>query len=197
MMKDREIPVHEYDLTCDEGARFFKLLDGQGNTLLNVPMDVFSVGTIFRCLLPADPPALPAHEMFVAVIKALGGKLQRVVIDELQKGVLFATLHFTRSDASKVLVKAEVCDALVIALRSSCHVYIRESILDKAKHDTGDRVAWRYPEIKKNLDDARAATREELCTYPREELSHLIEQAVKVEDYLLAEKLKKALQDKK
>ncbi|MDR1865869.1 MAG: bifunctional nuclease family protein [Bacteroidales bacterium] len=197
-MMDKEIQVHGYDLTCHEVTmtRLIKLTDEQGNTILNVPMEMFAVRTFFRCLMESDIPGIPAHKMFLDVIEILGGKLQKVVIDELQKGVFFATLHLTKNDAGKITIKAEASDALAMAFRAPCYVYIRESVLATAKNDSKNRVHWYDPKDEETLKTVRAATQGELLLYPEEELSQLIEIAIDIEDYTLAAKLKKALQDK-
>jgi bifunctional DNase/RNase len=204
---DREVEVHEYELISHEVTlnRLITLMDEQGKTLLNVPMEMFAVKTFFRCLMQAEEAeespespesqAVPAHRMFLDTIEALGGTLQKVVIDELKKGLFFATLHLVQNGVG-VTVRAEATDALALAFTASRSVYIKESILDLAKTDVENRVRWYAPDDTEGLKVARRATHEVLRRYRYEELTQLIEMAAGIEDYELAERLKKALQEK-
>jgi bifunctional DNase/RNase len=196
---DKEIHIYGYELTNHEVTmkRFIKLKDRQDKTILNVPMEMFAVRTFFRSLYEADNPfSFPAHKMFVDVIKLLDGKIHKVVIDELHEGVFLATLHLVKKNGQEITAGAEAGDALALAFRAPCDVYVKESVIDTANNDTAHRVKWYDPEDEDSLSIVRAASHEELRLYPSDELSQLIEIASSIEDYDLAAKLKKALQSK-
>ncbi|MDR1897196.1 MAG: bifunctional nuclease family protein [Prevotellaceae bacterium] len=196
---DKEIQVYGYEVTCHEVTmkRFIKLTDKEDKTILNVPMEMFAVRTFFRCLYEAnDPKSFPAHKMFIDVIKLFDGKFTKIVIDELHEGVFLATLHLVKKNGREITARAEADDALALAFRAPCDVYIKESVIDTANNDPRHRVKWYDPEDENALSTVRAATHEELRLYPSDELTQLMEIASNIEDYDLAAKLKKALQSK-
>jgi bifunctional DNase/RNase len=196
---DKEIHIYGYELTNHEITmnRLIKLMDKQGKTLLHVPLDLFVVRTFFRSLNQTDPVSLPAHKMFLDAIEGLGGKLQRAVIDGLQKGMFYATLYFSKAGGGEITVHAEAGDAIALAFRSPCYLYVKESTLYASKHDVANRVRWYDPDDPDVLNQVQDLTHDELRLHPESDLNQLIDMAVKAEDYPLAAKLKKALQSKR
>jgi bifunctional DNase/RNase len=192
---DRELKMHGYELTIHEitQARLIKLNDENGDLLLIVPMEMFAVNAFFRSLVRQDGLSIPAHKMFVDLMERLGGAVEKVVVDDLQDGQFFATLHFTDFEEVEHTIKAEAGDAIVMSIISACPVYTLESVIEKAKNDRRHRVYWYDPNDDQTLEIVRYRTRDELENLPKHELEQLIEIAVGVEDFELAARLKKAL----
>jgi bifunctional DNase/RNase len=192
---DKELQMYGYELTSHEitQARLIKLKDKQDKILLIVPMEMFAVNTFFRCMFKQDTPSAPAHRMFLDVMEALEGKMQKVLIDDLQAGRFFATVHFTNHEGEEYLVRAEASDALAMAFCASCPVYIKESVIDAAKNDRVNRVYWYNPEDEESLAMARSYSHGELITFPSSELEQLLEIATDIEDFEFAARIKKAL----
>lgn len=65
------------------------------------------------------------HDLLRDVVEALGSRLERVVITDLQDGVFLATLAF----AGGVEVSARPSDAIALALRTDTPVFGEESVL--------------------------------------------------------------------
>ncbi|MDR1601650.1 MAG: bifunctional nuclease family protein [Tannerella sp.] len=191
---NREFQMYGYELTAHEitGARLIKLHDEQGEILLIVPMEMFAVSTFFRCLIKQEKMSIPAHKMFLDVMKALGGKMQKVVIDDLQNGRFFASIHFTGREGETNTVKAEASDALAMAFRAPCYVYIKESVIDAAKNDRSNRVYWYNPKDEESLRTVRSYSHDKLVSLPFDDVEQLIEIAAEIEDFEFAARLKKA-----
>jgi bifunctional DNase/RNase len=191
---DKELQMHGYELTVHEitKARLIKLNNEQGKTLLIVPMEMFAVTTFFRCVFEQKKMSVPAHKMFLDVMNVLGGKLCKVVIDDLQGGNFFATMHYTNHKGEMNAIKAEASDALVMAFCAPCLVFIKASIIDAAKNDRLNRVYWYDPEDEESLREAKACSHEELVALPSDDVEQLIEIATNIEDFEFAARLKKA-----
>jgi bifunctional DNase/RNase len=191
---DKELQMYGYNLTVHEitGARLIKLNDKQGKTLLIVPMEMFAVSTFFRCFIKQEKMSVPAHKMFLDVMKVLEGKMEKVVIDDLQDGKFFATMHFTNREGEMHTIKAEASDVLAMAFLAPCYVYVKASIIDAAKNDRLNRVYWYDPEDEESLRQVRAYSHEELITLPPDDVEQLIEIATGIEDFEFAARLKKA-----
>jgi bifunctional DNase/RNase len=192
---DKELKIHGYDLTTHKitGQRLINLSDGEGKLMLTVPMEMYAVSTVFRSIFKQEKFSIPAHIMFLKIMKTLGGKMHKTVIDELRSGRFFASIYFTDHKGKECRAKAEASDALAMAYCTPCEVFVMASVIEAAKNDRENRVYWYTPEDGEMLERVRACSHDELVALPRHELEQLLEIAAKIEDFEFATRIKKAL----
>jgi bifunctional DNase/RNase len=193
---DRELQVFGYDLTVHEvtDARLIDLYDEQKKRIMRVPMEMVAVNTVFRSLIEQEKRSMPAHKMFLSIIETLEGKMEKIVIDDLQTGKFFATLYFCDCKGRKHTVKAEACDAIAVALCAPpCLIYVMESIIHAARKDRDNRVYWYSIDNEELLNEARRASSEELNNLPANDLKQLLKIATQTEDFEFASRLKEGL----
>lgn len=78
-----------------------------------------------------DVPRPLTHDLVLSLLQALGAELLRVEINGLKENTFFARLVVERG-GSEVLVDARPSDAIGIAVRKACPVFIAESVVDEA-----------------------------------------------------------------
>jgi bifunctional DNase/RNase len=71
------------------------------------------------------------HDLFRDVLTDLGATLDRVVITELRESTFFAELHLTSVGQSKV-ISSRPSDAIALAVRVGCRVFVADEVLDEA-----------------------------------------------------------------
>ncbi len=71
------------------------------------------------------------HDLLGALITRLGGRLSKVVIDDLWKKVYYAKLHIALNGET-ITVDARPSDAVAIALRLGAPLYATEVVLSAA-----------------------------------------------------------------
>lgn len=136
------------------------------------------------------------HDLLRNVIEALGATVKEVVIAELREGTFYAKIIFEYSDLE---VDARPSDAIALAVRCNAPLYIDEAIMDE--------VALRAEDIQEvDDDDAReeddhtpssAPAEREAPSQPlteRQRLEQELDQAIKVEDYEAAARIRDELQ---
>jgi bifunctional DNase/RNase len=69
------------------------------------------------------------------MIRNLNAELERVVITELKDDTFFAVL-WLRQDGQPVTIDARPSDAIALALRADCPIYVSEQVLQSAKLNT-------------------------------------------------------------
>ena len=104
-----------------EGARFLPVVIG-----------VAEVNAIKMKLSGIKPPRPLTHDLLLAVLDALGIKLEKVVIDKLQSNTFFAKLHLKRSSNGEVVVDARPSDSVALALRAEAPIFVTEEIMGEA-----------------------------------------------------------------
>lgn len=89
------------------------------------------------------------HDLLRDLIETLGGRVVKVVIDDLWNGVYYAKLHIAL-DGETVAVDARPSDAVAVALRAEAPLYATESVLTAAA-EPEEAGQGRPPELDKDL----------------------------------------------
>jgi hypothetical protein len=84
------------------------------------------------------------HDLMQSVIDALGGKVNSIVVSDLQKDVFFAKIVLNR-DGEQVEIDSRPSDAIALAVRVQVPIYAEEDVLNRGgvwlDKDTGKPVA--------------------------------------------------------
>lgn len=80
-------------------------------------------------------PRPMTHDLTRNLIRHLNGSLEKVVITELRDDTFFAIL-WLRQDNEAITIDARPSDAIALALRADCPIYVSEQVLQSAKLNT-------------------------------------------------------------
>lgn len=137
------------------------------------------------------------HDLITTLLTVFGAKLEKVLIYDMVNDVFYAELHLKKAE-TPLIIDARTSDAIAIAVRAECPIYIREEVMkvvgmeiettdDSVEDDT-------KPPKSKNPEKL---TVEELTSFTEEHLESLLNQALKEEKYELAVSIRDALNRKK
>lgn len=73
------------------------------------------------------------------LIRVLGGRLERVVISDLKQDTFFATL-WLRIGVDSVVIDARASQAIALALRADCPLYVSEEVMNSAAITPSGRI---------------------------------------------------------
>ncbi|MBI1784561.1 bifunctional nuclease family protein [Candidatus Sumerlaeota bacterium] len=77
--------------------------------------------------------------LILNVIDGIGGKLERVVIDDLRDETFFGKLGIRLSDGREALIDSRPSDAIVLAIRRMAPIFVAEHVLDQIEqHQSQD-----------------------------------------------------------
>jgi len=76
------------------------------------------------------------HDLARNLIRNLNAELERVVITELKNDTFLAVL-WLRQDGEPVTIDARPSDAIALALRADCPIYVSEQVMQTAKLNSG------------------------------------------------------------
>lgn len=135
-----EIPIRVWRVGRNSDSQYLLILrDDQGSAL---PMTIgpCEAASIWSVLRPQSKPASrrrPAtHDLLCSLIEHLGGRLAKVVIDDLWNEVYYAKLHLV-VDGKTLSVDTRPSDAVAIALRLDAPLFAAPSVLEAA-NGTGE-----------------------------------------------------------
>lgn len=87
--------------------------------------------SILVALSKTQMPRPLTHDLFLNVFEQIGVTVERIEIYELKEGTFYAHILLTQGE-NRYTVDARPSDALGIAARVTCDVYIEESLVEEA-----------------------------------------------------------------
>jgi hypothetical protein len=162
------------------GAYALILLEENGERRIPIIIGGFEAQAIVIKLENLDPPRPLTHDLFKKFADEFNISITEVMIYKLEEGVFFSKLVCTSKEKT-YSIDSRTSDAVAIALRFSCPIYITEEILEKA----GITISPSDGELTASSDTDTIFETEpaKYGSYSDEELYKMIDEAVKTEDY--------------
>jgi bifunctional DNase/RNase len=130
-----EMTVEYFDPTPSKFNLVLK--EKAGPRRLVVAIGVAEAASIIQDLnLPYNAPPVTAYAMTRTITDRLGGKIQRVVVDNVTDKA-FAAKIVLMTDNHEVAIDAAPSDAIALALRAKAPIFADPGVLDKAGIITG------------------------------------------------------------
>jgi bifunctional DNase/RNase len=176
------------------GAYALILIEENGERRIPIIIGGFEAQAIVIKLENLDPPRPLTHDLFKKFADEFNISVKEVMISRLEEGFFFSKLVCTNG-IKEYSIDSRTSDAVALALRFECPIYITEEILEKAgitinpsedELSTGpDTESFFEPETNK------------YDSYTDDELYKLIDEAVKMEDYERAAAVRDEIEKRK
>jgi bifunctional DNase/RNase len=111
------------------------LKDIASDTVMPIWVGFFEAKAIFDEIEKSASPRPMPHDLTRNLIHHLHARLERVVISELKDDTFYATLWLRQGDEPMV-IDARPSDAIALALRADCPIYVAEEVMQTAKLNT-------------------------------------------------------------
>jgi len=108
------------------------LKDVGSDTVMPIWVGIFEANAIAIEIEKVAAPRPMTHDLTRNLMRHMNSQLERVVITELRDDTFFAVL-WVRHDGELMTVDARPSDAIALALRSDCPIYVSEQVLETAK----------------------------------------------------------------
>lgn len=132
------------------------------------------------------------HDLVKRLTDGLNVSLEEVFIYRWEAGIFYSELLF-RQEEKELRIDARTSDAVALALRYGCPIYTTPEVVEKTSISVPEKE-MQEQEVKANdLEPAITESNEELSV---EELTRLMEEAVKNEDYENASRFRDMLKAK-
>ncbi len=132
------------------------------------------------------------HDLVKRLTDGLNVSLEEVFIYRWDAGIFYSELLF-RQEEKELRIDARTSDAVALALRYGCPIYTTPEVVEKTSISVPEKE-MQEQEVKANdLEPAITESNQELSV---EELTRLMEEAVKNEDYENASRFRDMLKAK-
>jgi bifunctional DNase/RNase len=161
------------------GAYALLLIEENGNRRIPIIIGGFEAQAIVIKLENLEPPRPLTHDLFKKFADQFNIAVMEVMIYKLEEGVFFSRLVCNNGE-KEYSIDSRTSDAVAIALRFDCPIYISEDILEKAQL-TNSPSETELTTANDNENKPESSTK--YGTFTDEELYKMIDDAVKTEDY--------------
>jgi hypothetical protein len=111
------------------------LKDVASETVMPIWVGIFEANAIAIEIEKVAAPRPMTHDLTRNIIRHLNARLERVVITELKDDTFLAVLWLRQGD-EPVTIDARPSDAIALALRSDCPIYVSEHVMQSSKLST-------------------------------------------------------------
>lgn len=125
------------------------LKDVSSETVMPIWVGIFEANAIAIELDKMAAPRPMTHDLVRNLIRHLDAELERVVINDLRDDTFFATL-WLRRNGEPMTVDARPSDALAVALRADCPIYVDSNVFETAKLNTNGPAEGQTTEQLRN-----------------------------------------------
>jgi len=108
------------------------LRDIGGNTVLPIWVGVYEANAIALEIEKVSTPRPMTHDLIKTLLFGLNAGLRKVVVSELKDDTFYAVI-WLETDCGLISVDSRPSDALALALRLDCPIYVEESVLKHSK----------------------------------------------------------------
>ncbi|MEY2596051.1 MAG: hypothetical protein RL634_2025 [Bacteroidota bacterium] len=155
---------------------------GEVNGLRRLPIVIggFEAQAIAVALERMKPTRPLTHDLMKNFMMAFNIDLHEVIISDLQEGIFYSKL-LCSSESDTVEIDSRTSDALALAVRFGCPIYIYENIFDIAGVENPETE-----EVAVNQVTESSSVRQDLKSMSLEELTNLLNEVLEQEDYIRA-----------
>jgi bifunctional DNase/RNase len=161
------------------GAYALLLIEENGDRRIPIIIGGFEAQAIVIKLENLEPPRPLTHDLFKKFADQFNIAVIEVMIYKLEEGVFFSKLICNNGE-KEYSIDSRTSDAVAIALRFGCPIYITEEILEKAQlTNSPPETDLSAPGESEDIYEPSS----KYSSHSDEELFKMIDEAVKKEDY--------------
>ena len=175
------------------GAYALLLIEEDGERRIPIIIGGFEAQAIVIKLENLEPPRPLTHDLIKKMADQFNIKVVEVMIYKLEEGVFYSKMVCTNGE-KEYSIDSRTSDAVAIALRFGCPIYIDNDILEKAQlTNTPSDVDLVSSGESGSLNEPSS----KYSSLSDDELYKLIDDAVKTEDYERAASIRDEIEKRK
>ena len=134
--EDIEVQIRGLMLDPVTNMPIVVLKDIASDLVLPIWVGVFEANAIALELEKTTMPRPMTHDLLRNMARGLNAVVNRVVVSELRDDTFYATIWMTQG-AESVTLDARPSDAIALALRWDCPIFVAQTVLGRTKQNVG------------------------------------------------------------
>ena len=148
---EREMKIRGLLMDPSTNSPIVLLKDVNSDAMLPIWVGPFEANSIASEIEKAAPQRPMTHDLLRNVINQFGGEVKRVIVTELKENTFYAVIEISAGDRA-ILIDSRPSDAIALALRADCPIFVREDVIESSKSaelvrvdgetETDEEVEW-------------------------------------------------------
>ncbi len=128
------------------------LKDIAGDGVLPIWVGIFEANAIALEIEKTTTPRPMTHDLLRNVLRGFDTQVTRVVVNELKDDTFYAVIWLDR-DGETMTLDARPSDALALAMRADCPIYVSRAVMDNARLNSSGNSTANSGELKRWLEN--------------------------------------------
>jgi uncharacterized protein len=128
------------------------LKDIAGDAVLPIWVGIFEANAIALEIEKNTTPRPMTHDLIRNILRGFDTHVTRVVISDLRDDTFYAVIWMDRGGET-LAIDARPSDALALAMRADCPIFVARTVLDHAKANNAGRDAGNSDELRRWLEN--------------------------------------------
>jgi hypothetical protein len=128
------------------------LKDINGNAILPIWVGIYEANAIALEIEKVSTPRPMTHDLIKVLLLGLGTGIRKVVVSELKDDTFYAVIWLDK-DGELISIDSRPSDALALALRLDCPIYVDDSVLKNSKASATATDKVNNEELRRWLDN--------------------------------------------
>ena len=131
-----EVKIRALMMDPNSGTPIIILKDVNSDTILPIWVGTYEANAIALEIEKIAPPRPMTHDLLRNLIVEVGAVVGRVVVTELRDNTFFAVIELRAREGGQMLLDARPSDAIALALRSDCPIFVNTEVIRAASRST-------------------------------------------------------------
>lgn len=132
-----EVKIRGLMMDPNSGTPIIILKDVNSEQMLPIWVGAYEANAIALEIEKIAPQRPMTHDLLRNFIVEMGAQIERVVVSELRDNTFFAVIEMRNSGGEFITLDARPSDAIALALRADCPIYVNEEVI-QASRSIGD-----------------------------------------------------------
>jgi bifunctional DNase/RNase len=152
-LAETEVEVRIRGLMMDPSTRqpIVVLNDLAGEVVLPIWVGLFEANAIALEIEKATTPRPMTHDLLRSAIHGLNARVTRVVVGSLREDTFHATIWMNQG-GELVALDARPSDAIALALRSDCPIFVSQQVFDHARRASAGASSLNPEDLRRWLE---------------------------------------------
>ena len=133
-----EVKIRGLMVDPSSGTPIIILKDVNSDTMLPIWVGAYEANAIALEIEKIAPQRPMTHDLLRNLIVEMGARVERVVVTELRDNTFFASIEMRQSDGGALMLVARPSDAIALALRFDCPIFVSEEVIRASRSTVGE-----------------------------------------------------------
>ena len=133
-----EVKIRGLMMDPNSGTPIVILKDVNSDIMLPIWVGAYEANAIALEIEKIAPQRPMTHDLLRNLIVEMGAQVERVVVTELRDNTFFAIIEMRNSEGEKLLLDSRPSDAIALALRADCPIYVNDEVIRASQSVSGE-----------------------------------------------------------